>query len=48
MLINVLALIVLLVIAFVVGYCGAKPHGFHKLGQFFGIVDTKENNEKAC
>ena len=39
---NILSLITLLFIAFMVGYCGGRKHGFHKLGAYFGIIDTKE------
>ena len=46
MLINVLDLIVLLAVA--IGYCGAKPHGFHKLGQFWGIVCNKKEGQNTC
>ena len=48
MLIHVLDLMVLLTAAFAIGYCGAKPHGFHKLGQFFGIVCNNKEGKNTC
>ncbi len=42
---NVLGLFTLLFIAFIIGFCGAKPHGFHDLGRFFGIIDDNKKEE---
>lgn len=43
---NVLSLLILLFVSLVIGYCGAKEKGFHKLGAFFGIVDDKKEDKK--
>lgn len=45
--INTLALILLLFIALVIGYCGATDHGFHKLGAYFGIIDIEKTAKKS-
>lgn len=45
MIIRILSLIVLLFISFMVGYCGGKENGFHKLGVYFGILDNKKEEK---
>lgn len=34
---NILSLIILLFIAGMVGYCGGRENGFHKLLEYFGL-----------
>ena len=34
---NIIRLIILLCIAGVIGYCGGRENGFHKLLKYFGL-----------
>lgn len=42
---KILSLMVVLFVAFMVGYCGGCENGFHKLGAYFGIIDKKETKK---
>lgn len=42
---DIASLIVLLLIAGLVGYCGGQPHGFHKLLESIGLEPDKKDKE---
>lgn len=43
---KILSLIIVLFVAFMVGYCGGRENGFHELGAYFGIIDTEKVKNK--